>query len=242
MTNITEGGCWGGSVYLGTAAQAGGSRHSHRGYRCWGGGYDLLARGRRELRDGPDLGHRDRRALEVHPDRRHRSLVHGVRRDHPERLAHARPGRDLVLPGLPVRRDLRVRSGGDLDGGSGRRRHVPELASHLGLGRAARHPWFRDRRHRPLRSVRADNEGHRGRKVRGDHTARHPADAVPDRTGHRAGPQDTGGCSHQRAGDYRRGRGNVHARLLHLLGARARMARRPPGFRRCVPTRPWATS
>ena len=35
------------------------------------------------------------------------------------------PVGDLVFPGLPVRRDLRVRSGGDLDGGPGRRRHVP---------------------------------------------------------------------------------------------------------------------
>src|SRR5215203_3077420 len=101
---------WGGSVHLETAAQAGGARYSHRGDRCGGWGYDLLARGRHELRDGSHLGHRDRRAHEVRRDRRHRPLVHGVRRDHPERLAHARPGCYLVLPGLPVHRDLRFRA------------------------------------------------------------------------------------------------------------------------------------
>src|SRR5215216_3189381 len=101
---------WGGSVHLETAAQAGGARNSHRGDRCGGWGYDLLARGRHELRDGSHLGHRDRRAHEVRRDRRHRPLVHGVRRDHPERLAHARPGCYLVLPGLPVHRDLRFRA------------------------------------------------------------------------------------------------------------------------------------
>ena len=96
-------------------------------------------------------------------------------------------------------------------------------AAAVGLGRAPRRCGFVDRRHRPLRILRADHEVFAAPEVRDRCLL---AILLAPNLGELAlgfVPRIPEGALHQRPRHHRRRGRDLHARLLHLLGARARL-------------------
>src|SRR5829696_1057805 len=111
-----------------------------------------------------------------------------------------------------------------LDLRAGRERDIPGRAAAVGVGRFARRRGLPAHRCGTLRALRARYEALCRGEVRYRGAARRIAGPVVERAGSGAGVAGAGGLFLEHPCRYRRGRRYVHAGVVRLLGARARLA------------------